>query len=350
MKILIFAGGAGTRLWPLSRTKSPKQFAQFFEGKSTLQLAVERVEEFGFENIYISTNKDYVEIIKEQIPQIPKENILEEPAKRDLAAAIGLSLLRLKQRGITGAIAMIWSDHLMQKPAEFTSALKKAEKLIKTKGDRFIFLGENPRYANNTIGWINTGEKTEEGTLEFKGWKYQPEIGEAKQMLESKNWQWNPGYFIYNIDFVIELYKEHMNEMLVSLKEMIEDNNKLEEEYRNLEAINFDKAIIEKIEKEKATVIKTDMGWSDPGTLYAMKEATTKNQDENYIKGKVVALNSEDCLLYNEESQKLLTTIGMKGCIVVNTKDAILVCKKEDTQTVKELINKIKNEGLEQYL
>jgi mannose-1-phosphate guanylyltransferase len=131
MKIIIFAGGAGTRLWPLSRQNSPKQFAILKDGQSTLQMAVNRLKDFGFANTYIATNQDYASIVGEQVPQIPADHIMTEPARRDLAAAVGLALFRLKARGESGTVAMLWADHFMDKPQNFAEALCQADELIK---------------------------------------------------------------------------------------------------------------------------------------------------------------------------------------------------------------------------
>jgi len=131
MKVIIFAGGSGTRLWPLSRKKLPKQFKKIFGGKSTLQLAVERIEKtFGIHNIFISTNDNYIPLVKEQIPQIPTSNMVGEPAKRNLAAAIGYNFILLRKKGYQGPVAILWADHLMKNVPSFLEVLKKGKALI----------------------------------------------------------------------------------------------------------------------------------------------------------------------------------------------------------------------------
>jgi len=350
MKLIIFAGGSGTRLWPLSLRNSPKQFEKFKDNKSTLQMAFERIKKFGKENIYISTNEKYVDMVKEELPDFIPENILGEPARRDIAAAVGLTLLRLKKQGYSGIVAILWADHFMHRPEEFLKALDGAENLIVENKDRFVFLGEKPRFANQNLGWIQVGKNLKENQYEFLGWKYRPELLDCQMMFEEGNWFWNPGYFVFDIDFVLELYRQHMGEMCLALENMVESEEKIKEEYPKLEAISFDQAIVEKINNNQGVVLKVDMGWSDPGTLYALKESMVEEVDKNYLKGKVVELGSRDSLIYNDDDSKLVTAVGLDGMIVVNTPKSILVCHKDKVPEIKELLKKIEEEGMGEYL
>jgi len=352
MKILIFAGGTGRRLWPLSRKDSPKQFQIFKEGKSTLQRAVDRVREFGLENVYIATNKKYKQEVQDQIPNIEASHILTEPAKKDLGAAVGLSLLRLKKQGVDGPIAMLWADHLMSKPDNFRSALRQGKKLVKENPEQFVFLAEEARFANENMGWIHLGENITDNQYKFKGWKYRPQPEQCKEMYESGDWAWNPGYFIFDIDFCLNLYQQHESEMYNKLQDMVADEQKLEQEYGQLEEKHFDDAIAAQLDNDQATVLKVDLGWSDPGTLYALKEALTEDQLENLIKGEgdIFAKDTEDSLIYSEQENKLTVALGLNGKIVINTEDVLLVCSKESVNQLKTLLKELEQEGFSEYL
>lgn len=355
MKTIIFAGGAGTRLWPLSRKNSPKQFEKLFHGKSTIQLAYERIAPIlDNKDIYVSTNEKFVNILREQLPALPEKNFFLEPAKRDLAAAVGLSFLKFKKMGYNGSIAILWADHLMDRIEEFQKALKIADKLIKKDPNRFIFLGEKPRFANHNLGWITVGDKigTENdiSILKFKSWKYRPELKLCEQMFASGESLWNPGYFITSVDFVIKLYKKYMPKMYKSLEIIIANPEKIKDIYPVLESISFDDAIVEKTKPEQAVVLQVDMGWSDPGTLYALKEALQTSQDANVVKGKTYDLDSKDCLVFNYEDTKLVTTVGLSGMIVINMKDTMIVVHKDNVPKVKELVAKLEASGLEKYI
>jgi mannose-1-phosphate guanylyltransferase len=355
MKIIIFAGGHGLRMWPISRKNSPKQFEKMFEGKSTLQLMVERVEKvYGLENIYISTNSSYKEIIEEQLPKLPHENVIYEPVKRDLAAAVGLSFMKLKTLKINEPVAILWSDHLIADTSEFEKALKIGEELIMNDPNRFVFTGETPRFANNNIGWIEIGEERIKGkglqVFDFSGWSYRPALNLCNEMFKSGKALWNTGYFISSLDFVIGLYQEHMPAMYSHLKKIAQDPTLIEELYPLLESISFDDAIVVKTKENQAVVIKTDMGWSDPGSLYALKEALVSNTSDNFVKGRAVAFECKDSMIYNQNDGQLVATIGLDGFIVVNTGDTLLVCHKDRVSDIKALLLEMEKEGYEELL
>lgn len=346
----IFAGGQGTRLWPLSRRATPKQFEPFFEGKSTLQLAVDRVRPFGMNDLFISTNERYVDLVRSQVPDILDEHIFYEPAKRDLAAAVCLTLLRLKARGAVGAVAVLWADHVLQRTDVFAKALKKAEALVEQQSERLVFLAETPRFANHNLGWMRLGEEEEPGVHAFCEWKYRPSVETCHIMFQSGDWRWNPGYFVFDLDFVLALYERHQPVLLHALQAMMCDEEQLKAHYEELEALHFDNAILEKLEPKQAVVLPIDMGWSDPGTLYAMKELLALSEEGNVERGRVVTHNTRDTFVYNANDAQLVTTVGLDGVIVVNTKDSILVCDKRSVPEIKELLAKLDAQGFSSHL
>lgn len=350
MNLLIFAGGSGTRLWPLSRKNTPKQFTVKKGDHSTLQLALGRIRSFGLDHIFLSTNEKYVHLVQEQLPELAADHILVEPAKRDLAAAVCLSLVRLKHRGMSGTIALLWSDHFMEHPDRFTTALKRGEALIQEQPSRFVFFGETPRFANHNLGWIQVGRETEPNEYEFLGWKYRPEKVACEAMFASGQWLWNPGYFVFDLDFAFALYQKFHPDLLQTIETIVADEAKYLSSYQSLPAESFDRAIVEKLQPEQAVVLKVDLGWSDPGTLYALKEAMVGSGSANYSDGTVMLYDTEDCFVHNEDDHKLVATLGLRGLLVINTKDGLLVCPKDRVGELPDLLKRLEEEGFGKHL
>ncbi|MDX1686504.1 MAG: sugar phosphate nucleotidyltransferase [Candidatus Promineifilaceae bacterium] len=362
MKIIIFAGGTGRRLWPISRKHSPKQFEPLLGERSTLQMAVDRVRgSYGAENIYISTNERYQETVREQLPELPPENIIGEPVRRDLAPAVGLSLAHLAAGGAAEAepVTILWGDNYMTDTETFLELLQTAETLLAQDDAGIIFIGETPRFANENLGWIGLGEqkRTANGrpAYAFETWRYRPPREEAEEMFESGQYVWNTGYFVTTVGFVRDLYREHRPEMAAQIEEIEAAIGQeayeevLHRVYPQMDVISFDDAILTHVAPEQAMVLHGEMGWSDPGTLYALKEALASGPEENVTDGLVLARDTQDSLLVNEESDKLLAVIGLDGMIVVNTKDAILVVHKDRIPEVKQLVNDLQDSELEQF-
>jgi mannose-1-phosphate guanylyltransferase len=362
MKIVIFAGGTGRRLWPLSRKASPKQFEPILGEKSTVQLAVERVlETYGAENIFVSTNKRYQPLIREQLPELPAENVIGEPERRDLAPAVGMALAHLAAASDdpNEPVAIVWGDNYMAQPDIFRELLASAEQLIEQGTAEIIFIGETPRFANENLGWIELGEK--EGVVgdrpyfAFRSWKYRPPLEQAQEMFEGGGYVWNTGYFVTTIGFVQRLYNKHQPEMagkLAEIEEAIgtdEYEDVLDRVYPQMEIISFDDAILTHVGTDEAVVLHGEMGWSDPGTLYALKEALAADPEANVEEGLVLSEDSADSLLLNYEKDKLLAVIGLEGIIVVNTEDALLVVPKDKIPQVKQLVNSLQGTDLEKY-
>jgi mannose-1-phosphate guanylyltransferase len=365
MKIVIFAGGSGRRLWPISRQKSPKQFEPILGAQSTLQLAVNRVlDTYGAENIFISTNEKYVAMVQAQLPELPPTNIIGEPARRDLAAAVGLAIAHLSHatpddRLREEPVAILWGDNYMDNVPNFLKVMATAEELLAQKEAHILFMGETPRFANDNLGWIGLGEKL--GTLDglpyfrFGSLTYRPPLADCRRMFAEKSHVWNTGYFVTTLGFVRQLYQTHQPHLWQQLEQIEaaigQDSyqNVLHEIYPGLDVISFDDAILHHVKSEQALVLHAEMGWSDPGTLYALKEAINPDETANVTKGLVITENCRDSLVYNYEDGKLVVTVGVEGMIVVNTEDAVLVVHKDQIPLVKKIVNGFEGTELEKY-
>ncbi len=294
MKIIIFAGGSGRRLWPISRQKSPKQFEPILGSKSTLQLAVDRVIDLaGGENIYISTNERYQDLVREQLPDLPPENIIGEPTRRDLAAAVGLSMAHLVAHdaaALDEPVAILWGDNYMENVDNFRQILNSAETLLHNDEAKILFIGETPRFANDNLGWLGLGEKLGEidgrPYYRFDELLYRPPIDKTREMFAQETHVWNTGYFVTTPRFVQAQYEAHQPafaQLLAEIQDSIGTDAYQETLFRvypQMESLSFDDAILQYVDAEDASVIHGVLGWSDPGTLYAMKEALNPNPEE----------------------------------------------------------------------
>lgn len=349
MKAVIFAGGVGTRLWPLSRKKSPKQFETLVGEKSTLQLSVERLmPEFKPEDIYISTGTQYKDLVAQQLPSIPKENIIGEPEKKDVGPAVAFMMGYLSKLFPNEAVVILWSDHLVKHEKKFKAIIQNASRLVEQKGNRIVFIGQKPRFASDNLGWIEAGEVKESldsvQFLEFNGFKYRPDKALAEQYFKNPKYCWNLGYFVSTPLFVYSLFHRfapkiyEIVESIVSKKNDTDFEQNFEKKYHEMPEINFDNAVLEQLDSKYAYVVMDDIGWSDVGAWEALKEALESHPDDTVTKGNVLVKETNDSLVYNYEDKKLVVCIDGEELLIINTKDVLLVAKKTSVGKVKKLV------------
>lgn len=360
MKAIIFAGGTGTRLWPLSRKKSPKQFEKLIGERSTLQLAVDRLlPDFDYKDIYISTNLAYKNIVRKQLPQIPEKNLFFEPEKKDVAPAIALSIGILNRENPDEPIAILWSDHLVKQVDLFKKIIKVSAEVIKKNPDKIVFITHKPRFASINLGYIQFGREVGKTSgipfNEFKGMKYRPDVKTAKRFYNSGKYAWNLGYFVTTPRFIYNAFKNLSPGIYKNTESILSRYGKkdylqhLKKTYGKAESISFDNAILENLNKNQALVVVEDIGWSDVGSWEALKEALQMHSYENATRGRLYLDNAKDSLIYNYDDRKLIVGVDLDEHIIVNTEDVILIAKKNSMPKVKKLVegfNGTENEDL----
>lgn len=358
MNIVLFAGGVGSRLWPLSRKNAPKQFGKIIADRSMLQIAVHKLfPEFDWNNVYISTGTQYASHIHDQLPELPQENVIVEPEMRDVGPAVGLVVSQFVKTNPDEPIVLLWgSDHLVKKEAIFRKMLRTAEKLIRKDPNKIVFIGQKPRFANQNLGYIAYGKEVEvvDGfpVNEFTHFKYRPDIDTATKYATDNQHAWNLGYFATTPRFLWKLFEEFSPELFKKLKKIHDAygtdayESVLEEVYPTLEKISFDDAILEKMDPHAGLVISADIGWSDIGAWEALKEALSDKVEANVTKGKILLEGCSDSILHNETKQ-LIVGIDLHEMVVVSMDDVILICSKNSVPKIKEFVKNLNGTSYE---
>lgn len=342
MKIVILAGGFGTRLWPMSSKEKPKQFQKLISDKSMLRETFLRLPFVDPKDIYISTNKEYVDLVKADLPEIDPENIIAEPSMQDTGPCIGLVAALIAKYDPDEVMAVVYADHLVQDTDEWELKLKVAEKLAREENTLNI-IEVKAKYPNTNMGYVKIGKMLSaiDGVevYEFQSFHEKPDFETAKKLLSSYSYLWNTGYYVWKVSSILEEFKKHMPRTYECLMAIQKDGN-IEKHYPECDKISIDYGIMEKVDPGKVRIIPADLGWNDIGTWKSLHEETAKNPEDNVTKGKVLVLDSKGSIVYNE-GENLLAVLGLEDMVVVNVKGYTLVCPKEKSSDLKSIINKL---------
>ena len=341
MKFLILAGGHGKRLWPLSDKKKPKQFQSFIGEKTLLQLTFNRLEKFGSQNIFISTNQEYKDLVLQQLPNITEDQIICEPEKRDNGPSVAVCMSYLKNLfGEDETVSISHADHLVKNEKEFQEKLELAHKTSK-KHNKFTIVEVKAKSANPNLGYVKIKdlvEKTENSEIySLEKFIEKPDQKTAEKFLESYKYLWNTGYFVWPIKkFFQEL--ENTNKDVFNISNQIQDFQDFKDLYSKMPIISIDYMLIEKVDPNEILIIPSDLGWSDIGTWQTLFEESKKDSKSNLIEGKVLSKNNSQTLIINKEDQKQIVAFNLDDLTIVNTKDKILICPTKDAKDLKKYI------------
>jgi len=349
MKIVIRAGGVGTRLWPLSRNSRPKQFHALEGQRSLLQAAFDRVLPLvDVRDVYVSAPSALRDLLRAQLPELPEENLILEPARRDTAAAVGLESVIIAARAPGSVVASIGSDHVIGDDDGFRSLLTAASEAVEALPEHLLLLGVKPSRPETGYGYIQLGSElmsaAGQPVYEVAGFKEKPDAATATAYVESGDYLWNSNMFTWRVDTLLDLYERFKPEMTAALRQIQQAvdtpdfETVLERIYGGLERTAVDYAILEKAPRIAA--MAADIGWADVGSWSALGDVLPADAQGNIVKGTARLVDCTNCTVVGG-GERLKALIGLDGVVVVETPDAVLVCSKESAQAVKRLVEEL---------
>ena len=341
---LIMAGGRGERFWPKSRKSKPKQFLCLMDTNRTmLQSTVDRILPLiEISDIYIATNREYKTIVREQLPDLPEENILCEPVARNTAPCIGWGAVMMRKKYDDAVMLVLPSDHQVMQPHLFRNVLRNAMNVAE-KTDALVTLGIAPASPETGYGYIQYDLEPHEiqsGLFRVKKFVEKPDLETAKHYLVSGEYLWNSGMFVWRASTILR----EMGTYLPENMQLLEDIESAigEQEYEEVVQRSFDKmkpisidyGIMEKA--KNVFVLPSSFGWDDVGSWLAVERMNTANDVGNVIKGDVVTVESKRCIV--QGANRTIAMIGLEDIIIVDTEDALLVCSKDSANEIKKVV------------
>ncbi|MDR2868566.1 MAG: mannose-1-phosphate guanylyltransferase [Bacteroidales bacterium] len=356
---VIMAGGVGSRFWPLSKKKTPKQFIDILgDGTTLIQKTFNRFAQICLpENIYIVTHAHYVDLVKEQLPQIQDHQLILEPLRRNTAPCIAYANFKIKQKNPNAIIVVAPSDHIIEQESHFLEVISNGLEAV-SQNDWMLTIGIRPSSPNTGYGYIQYIEENaydkNSAIYEVKMFTEKPEIKMAKTFIESGDFLWNAGIFMWSLKTINHAFEEYLPEVNELFKGMENQMNTPQEKesidkiYPICRNISIDYGIMEKA--DNVYVYASDFGWSDLGTWGSLYEIREKNMDGNAIVGShVKTYHTKNCIV-NVPKNKAIILQGLEDYIVVENDDVLLICKREEEQQIREFVNDVEQDFGEKYI
>ena len=327
------AGGIGSRFWPYSRKDKPKQFLDFFgTGQTLLQQTFDRYSKIvPKENIFIATNIQYEKLVKEQLPELNEDQILLEPTRRNTAPCIAWASIHIKQLNPNANIIVAPADHLILKEVEFIEAITKGLEFV-AQSPQLLTLGIKPSRPETGYGYIQIAEEKDGIFYKVKTFIEKPQLDFAQVFVESNEFYWNSGIFLWNVNTILKAFETHIPEICETFKSY-------ENDLEALPNISIDYAIMEKAENVYVQIC--NFGWADLGTWGALHEASPKDQHKNVImKGHTLLYECKDNIIAIPKG-KLAVLQGLEDYLIADTDNVLLVCRKDDENSIRRYVNDV---------
>ncbi|MEX2335927.1 MAG: mannose-1-phosphate guanylyltransferase [Fulvivirga sp.] len=351
--VVIMAGGIGSRFWPYSRNKQPKQFLDILgTGRTLLQMTYDRFLPFiDKDHIYVVTNNNYAEIVQEQLPEMTEHQILKEPLRRNTAPCIAYASYKIAKKDPDAIITVAPSDHIIFNEDKFRKVLQTALSAAESQ-DKLITIGLKPNRPETGYGYIQYLESEDE-VKRVKTFTEKPERELAQKFLESGDFVWNSGIFIWGVQAIIQAFEQSLPEVAEAFADISKglytdrESRAVSDAYSQCGNISIDYGVMEKA--GNVYVVLGDFGWSDLGSWNSLHELSDKNGDNNAIKGNAIVYDTKNSLIHGPKD-KLIIAQGLDGYLVAECGNVILICKKDEESKFRDFVKDVKTQKGKEYL
>jgi mannose-1-phosphate guanylyltransferase len=360
---IIMAGGTGTRFWPASTADTPKQLLRLVGRETMLRQTVDRLGELvPNARRMVVTNGRLVDAVRKQLPELPPGAIVGEPCKRDTAPCIGLAALLVSRDDPDATMAVMPADHVIRPVESFQAAIRQAAGLVNESPGRIVTFGIKPTYPAEIFGYIQRGEANRPGpgtarlaadAYVVKQFKEKPDAATAQRYLESGEYYWNSGIFVWRAGTILDALRQRQPEMLRHLESIVANWDKkdcnavFEREFMAIKPISIDYAVME--HATDVAVIEAPFDWDDLGGWQSLARLDGVDENGNTIAGRHLGINTSGTIVRTDE-EHLVVTLGLKDCIVVRTPNATLVASKHDEEQIRNVVKELEKRGWQEYL
>ena len=356
MIAVIMAGGSGTRFWPRSRERMPKQLLSLVNERSMLQNTIDRLGDLVTpEQVLVVSTATQADAIRQQLSHIPEENILVEPKGKNTAPCIGLAALHARRRNPDSVMVVLPADHLIEGEEEFRQVLRTGERLAR-ETEALVTIGIKPTYPSTGYGYIQFGDLLDDRdgvqAYRVKTFAEKPTLEVARRFLESGDFLWNSGIFIWKTETILRHIEELLPELYNGLLEIEkalgtpEEAEVVKRVYCQIRSVSIDYGVME--HAKNVIVLKATFSWNDLGTWEEVYKISPKDENGNAITGLVVHKDTKNSLI--DSPHRLIATLGVENLVIVDSGDAILICHRDKAQEVRDIVEILRRKGLKEYL